>query len=79
MKFAYLMEPPFNYLDEGRKVTGCDVELARDAFRQLGFETVEFVETEFAHLLPGLACGDRQIPPVFLQPTTVGDMPCAAG
>ncbi len=29
MKFAYLIEPPFNYREDDGTVTGCDVELAR--------------------------------------------------
>lgn len=57
MKFAYLIEPPFNYVDAGGRVTGCDVELARHLFRELGIPDFEPVETEFADLLPGLADG----------------------
>lgn len=55
MKFAYLIEPPFNYVDASGRVTGCDVELARHVFSQLGIERFEPVEAEFAELLPGLA------------------------
>lgn len=61
MKFAYLIEPPFNYLDENGAVTGCDVELARRIFRVLGISGVSFVETSFAELLPGLALGRWQM------------------
>ncbi|WP_372575168.1 transporter substrate-binding domain-containing protein [Ruegeria jejuensis] len=61
MKFAYLIEPPFNYRDKDGTVTGCDVELARHVFQQLAIDGVEFVETEFAQLLPGLARGDWQM------------------
>ncbi|PWE28108.1 branched-chain amino acid ABC transporter substrate-binding protein [Maritimibacter sp. 55A14] len=57
MKFAYLIEPPFNYVDAAGRVTGCDVELARHVFRELGIVTFEPVETEFAELLPGLSDG----------------------
>jgi polar amino acid transport system substrate-binding protein len=57
MKFAYLIEPPFNYVDSAGRITGCDVELARHVFSQLGLEPFEPVETEFAELLPGLADG----------------------
>ncbi|WP_299774904.1 transporter substrate-binding domain-containing protein [uncultured Tateyamaria sp.] len=39
-------------------MTGCDVELARYVLGQLGIGDVEFVETEFAQLLPGLAKGE---------------------
>ncbi|GGX60730.1 ectoine/hydroxyectoine ABC transporter substrate-binding protein EhuB [Tateyamaria omphalii] len=54
MKFAYLIEPPFNYVDATGQVTGCDVELARHVFAELGIAEFEAVETEFAELLPGL-------------------------
>lgn len=57
MKFAYLIEPPFNYIDAVGRVTGCDVELARHVFAQLSIERFEPVEAEFAELLPGLAAG----------------------
>lgn len=58
MRVAYLIEPPFNYVDEAEDVTGCDVELARYVLNQLD---VEFVEAEFAQLLPGLARDDWQM------------------
>ncbi|MEM9277566.1 MAG: transporter substrate-binding domain-containing protein [Pseudomonadota bacterium] len=54
MKFAYLIEPPFNYTDDQVKVLGCDVELARYVFNELGKE-FEPLEAEFAELLPGVA------------------------
>lgn len=61
MKFAYLIEPPFNYMDHNGAVTGCDVELARHVFAELGFGTFEPVETAFADLLPGVADGRWQM------------------
>ncbi|WP_299893246.1 transporter substrate-binding domain-containing protein [uncultured Ruegeria sp.] len=57
MKFAYLIEPPFNYVDASGCVTGCDVELARYVFAEIGIADFEPVETEFAELLPGVADG----------------------
>lgn len=57
MKFAYLIEPPFNYVDATGRVTGCDVELARHVFAKIGIAEFEPVETEFAELLPGLGDG----------------------
>ena len=54
MKFAYLIEPPFNRLDGAGRVTGCDVELARYVFDKLGIKEFEPIETEFSELLPGL-------------------------
>ena len=61
MRVAYLIEPPFNYVDETGAVTGCDIELARYVLNNLGINDVEFVETEFAQLLPGLVCNDWQM------------------
>lgn len=57
MKFAYLIEPPFNYVGNDGRVTGCDVELARFVFCALGIVDFEPVETEFARLLPGVGDG----------------------
>jgi polar amino acid transport system substrate-binding protein len=57
MKFAYLIEPPFNDRTEQGDVIGCDVELARTVLAMIGVEDVEFVETEFSRLLPGLEEG----------------------
>ena len=56
MKFAYLIEPPFNDRLEDGEIVGHDVEIARHVCDALG-ETFEPVETEFAQLLPGLADG----------------------
>lgn len=60
MKFAYLIEPPFNFRDLTGNVVGHDVELAKHVFQELG-ETFEPVETEFAQLLPGLAADNWQM------------------
>lgn len=57
MKFAYLIEPPFNYVDDTGRVTGCDVELARYVFAEIGIADFEPIETEFAELLPGVGDG----------------------
>ncbi|GFE66066.1 transporter substrate-binding domain-containing protein [Litoreibacter roseus] len=56
MKFAYLIEPPFNYVDARGHVTGCDVELARYICKDLNVK-FEPVETEFAQLLLGISAG----------------------
>ncbi len=57
MKFAYLIEPPFNCKRDDGTVTGCDVELARVVFDTIAAGPFEPVETEFAELLPGVAEG----------------------
>lgn len=61
MKFAFLIEPPFNYYTENGIVTGSDVELARTILPMVGIDQVEFIETEFAELLPGVADGRWQM------------------
>lgn len=57
MKFAYLIEPPFNFRAEDGRVTGCDVDLARHVLAEIGVLGFEPIETEFAALLPGLGQG----------------------
>ena len=57
MKFAYLIEPPFNHRTDEGVVTGCDVELAKVIFKRIGIDDFEPVEAEFAELLPGVAAG----------------------
>ena len=57
MKFAYLIEPPFNFVDDKEQVKGCDVELAQHVWRELDLGDFEPIETEFAQLLPGVAEG----------------------
>ncbi|MGB3315903.1 MAG: transporter substrate-binding domain-containing protein [Albidovulum sp.] len=57
MRFAYLIERPFNDRGEDGRITGCDVDLARHVFQTLGIARFDPVETEFAALLPGLADG----------------------
>ncbi len=69
MKFAYLIEPPFNYQDEHDRVTGCDVELAKHIFSKIGTDSFEPIETEFANLLPGVVKGDwRMTTGLFATP-----------
>jgi len=56
MKFAFLIEPPFNDRDASGSVIGHDVEIAAHVFAALG-EPFEPIEATFAELLPGLATG----------------------
>ncbi len=55
MKFAWINEPPFNYVENG-ELKGRDVDLARAAFAAIG-EAFEPVETVFSELLSGLRDG----------------------
>ena len=57
MRFAYLIEPPFNFRAENGEVTGCDVELAKYINDELGLGTFVPIEAEFADLLPGVKTG----------------------
>lgn len=57
MKFAYLIEPPFNFRKDDGIVTGCDVELAKVILKRIGIDAFELVEAESAELLPGVAEG----------------------
>ncbi len=57
MKFAYLIEPPFNFRDADGDISGCDVELARRFCEVSGNMPFEPIETEFAELLPGVDDG----------------------
>lgn len=57
MKFAYLIEPPFNFIGSDGQVSGCDVELAHHVFKELEVGKFEPIEAEFSELLPGLVTG----------------------
>jgi len=57
MKFAYLIEPPFNHKMPDGSVTGTDVELAKFIVNELSLGDFEPIEAEFAELLPGVASG----------------------
>ena len=55
--FAYLEEPPFCFRAAGGGASGCDVQLAQAVLRDLGVAACDFVEAEFADLIPGLIDG----------------------
>jgi polar amino acid transport system substrate-binding protein len=56
VRFAWIDEPPFGYLDHSGTPTGCDIALARAACAAVD-EPFEPVRLTFAELLPGLADG----------------------
>ncbi|PWJ47618.1 polar amino acid transport system substrate-binding protein [Quadrisphaera granulorum] len=60
MRFAWIDERPFGYLDDDGKPTGCDIALARAAFSEIG-EPFEPVHTTFSELLPGLLDGRWEV------------------
>jgi len=45
---------PFEYVNAQNQYEGFDIELVREVAKQLGAEKVEFVDTEFKGLIPGL-------------------------
>jgi polar amino acid transport system substrate-binding protein len=55
VRFAWIDEPPFNWVENGQ-LKGRDVELARRIFAMVG-EAFEPVRTEFGELLSGLRDG----------------------
>src|SRR5277367_3932967 len=57
LRFAFLEEPPFCFRAPDGTIAGCDVELARVVAQRIGVGPFVPVETEFAHLLRGLADG----------------------
>lgn len=61
MSFAYLIEPPINGRTAADYLIGCDIDLARYVFDQLGMTDIRFVEATLAELLPGLAEGRWQM------------------
>jgi polar amino acid transport system substrate-binding protein len=64
---AYIQEPPFGASDQHGCATGADVELAGKVLRDIGVETIEYVLTTFAELLPGVATGRWDINvPLFM-------------
>lgn len=54
--FAYIEEPPFAATVNGQP-SGSDIEVAKTVLARMGIKNVEFVKTEFAELLPGVAAG----------------------
>jgi polar amino acid transport system substrate-binding protein len=51
---AILDEPPFCWLAADGRATGCDVEVATVALHRAGVADVEFVQVDFAALIPGV-------------------------
>jgi polar amino acid transport system substrate-binding protein len=60
VRFAYLIEPPFNFRRDDGIVSGCDVELARHVAEVIGTR-FEPIEATFSELLPGLGLGRWQM------------------
>ena len=67
MKFAYLIEPPFNFRDERGAITGCDVELAKRVVERTDV-VVEWVDDLFVRLFAAVPTdAERQMCFEFLD------------
>lgn len=57
VKIAYSKEEPWAYVDASGALVGMEIEIAGTCAKELGIEKVEFIETEFDSLIPGVASG----------------------
>lgn len=57
IKIAYSKEEPWAYLDGAGTLVGMEVEIAQSCAKELAIEKVDFIETEFDSLIPGVAAG----------------------
>ncbi len=57
IRIAVANERPYGYLNEEGEALGVGPEIARRILEDLGIEEIEWVETEFKNLIPGLAVG----------------------
>ncbi len=74
VKIAYSKEEPWAYVDADGALVGMEIEIAGTCAANLGIEKVEFIETEFDSLIPGVAAkrwdleaGGTNISPERLQ------------
>jgi polar amino acid transport system substrate-binding protein len=54
IRIGYAVEAPYAFVKSGGEVTGESPEVARHIVAQLGIQRVEWVQTEFDHLIPDL-------------------------
>lgn len=57
VRIGYAVEAPFAFLGKQGRVTGESPEVARAVWRQLGVVRIEWVQTDFASLIPQLRAG----------------------
>lgn len=57
IKIAYSKEEPWAYVTAEGTLVGMEVEIAQSCAKELGIAKVEFIETEFDSLIPGVAAG----------------------
>ncbi|MDZ7853085.1 MAG: ectoine/hydroxyectoine ABC transporter substrate-binding protein EhuB [Halomonas sp.] len=58
IRIAVANEKPYGYLNEKGEALGVGPEVAQRILKGLGIEEIEWIETEFSNLIPGLE-GDR--------------------
>lgn len=78
MRFAFLQEPPFCFIDGSGRLGGSDAQLAKRVCLTLGLELLP-IETEFAELLPGFAEDRWDITTGLFFPTTAGSWSTSQG
>lgn len=57
IKIAYSKEEPWAYQDSAGNLVGMEIDIAGACAKELKVENVEFIETEFDSLIPGVAAG----------------------
>ncbi|MGE4248724.1 MAG: transporter substrate-binding domain-containing protein [Parvibaculaceae bacterium] len=57
IKIAYSKEEPWAYPDAQGALVGMEIEIAQSCAKELGIGKVDFIETEFDSLIPGVAAG----------------------
>lgn len=70
LRIGHAIEAPYVFLDERGGLTGAEVELARAVVARLGIPRVEWLQAEFAALLPELEAGrfDAVVAGMFVTP-----------
>jgi polar amino acid transport system substrate-binding protein len=70
VRVGYAVEPPFAFVDAQGRVTGESPEVARAVWRRLGVERIEWVQADFASLIPQLRAGriDQIACGMFIRP-----------
>lgn len=57
IRLAYSNEPPYAFRSDSGRVTGAFPEIARRVFGRMGYEELDWAQTEFGSLIPGLTAG----------------------
>lgn len=70
IRIGYAVEPPFAFVDAQGQVTGESPAVARAIWQRLGIQHIEWVQTDFASLIPQLRAGrfDQIASGLFIRP-----------